>query len=158
MKADERGGGVDLSYLFNPAHITRLKRKGYVGSEVISESAVPENVVEKEPLRSNRVLGINAPPPVSDNQGIDWRHDTTPSPRAHPELPLRVLASCRDIHPVLTRLLEYHTIARGLKVSKAVRPAPDHPLLKQTDIRVGGVLEADFDIRRHRRGRRPDPD
>ena len=50
----------NLSVLFNPGHITRLKGKGHMGN-----LSTLENVVKKEPLRPDRVLCINPPPPVS---------------------------------------------------------------------------------------------
>ena len=79
---------------------------------------------------------------------------TTPPQVREPihSCPLVIFALRRDIHPVLARLLEYHTVARRLEIPKAVRPAPDDPFLKLTEIRVGDVLEADFDLGRHWRG------
>ena len=115
VKAHDRGGGVNLARLFDPGHVTRLKREWNVRRDVI-----PENIVEKEPLRANRVLCINAPSPVGDNQGIDRSNDPAPGPRPHPQLPVVILARCRDIHPVLARLLEYHAVTRRLEVPKAI--------------------------------------
>ena len=114
--------------------------------------SIPGQLVEKEPLRSNRVLGINAPPTVGHNGRIDWSHDATPSPGAHPQSSLCIPASRRDIHPVLPRLLEYHTVARRLKIPKTVRPPSDLPFFKLVNIRVRDMLNPHLDLSRHGRG------
>ena len=147
MKGHDREGGVDLALLFNPGHITGLKGKGHM-----RRTFIPGNVVEKEPLRPNCVLGINAPPPVGNNGGIHRSHHSAPGAGAHPQLSLCIPASRRDIHPVLSRLLEYHTVARRLKIPKAVRPSSDDPLLELAEVRVGNVLKADLDLGGHWRG------
>ena len=51
---------------------------------------IPRQLVEKEPLRSDRILLINPPPSVGHNGGIDRGYDAAPSARAPPQLFLRI--------------------------------------------------------------------
>ena len=63
VKAHERD---DRVCVFEPLHIARLKGKGHM-----TRPDWDTDLVTRKPLRSNRVLFINTPPSVGDDQGID---------------------------------------------------------------------------------------
>ena len=71
VKGDERD---DRVCVFKPLHIARLKGKGQVISDREAE------LVAREPLRPNRVLRINPPPAVGDDQRIGRSHYPAPGP------------------------------------------------------------------------------